>query len=80
MSKKDFSVEIVMFRNVIFPQFINEFRVKIDNTKCSQAVTAVRLSLARTVNAGPFAHESIKVCNEEVGSDTNGGGAPNELI
>ena len=52
LSKKDFAVEVVMFRDVIFPQFINEFKVKIDNTKSNQAVNAVRLSLARTAIAG----------------------------
>ena len=34
LSKKDWAVELVVYRDVIFPQFINEFKVKIDNTKC----------------------------------------------
>ena len=69
-----------MVRDVIYPQCINEFKVKIDNTRYSSAVKVVRLSLVRTVFAGANSVESIKVCNEEVCSVTNGGGAPAAML
>ena len=74
LSKKDFNVSVIAYRDTVHPLFINEFQVKIDNTKCSQEVKAVRMSLARTVVAGSTSLDQIKVADEEVKADTHSGG------
>ena len=35
LSSKEFSAQVVMYSNVIQPNFLNEFRIMIDNGKCN---------------------------------------------
>ena len=70
-----------MGTNVISPNLANEFIVKIDNTQQDQPVTAIRMSLTRTVRAGDRSDsDSIKVTNEELARDTNAGGPKNQTF
>ena len=73
-------MSVVAYRDTVHPLFINEFQVKIDNTKCGQTVNAVRLSLARTVVAGSTSLDQIKVADEEVKADTHSGGPAHQMI
>ena len=35
LSSKEFSAKVVMYSSVIQPNFLNEFRITIDNSKCN---------------------------------------------
>ena len=80
LSKDNFTVQVVAYRDTIHPRFINEFKVKIDNRHCGQDVKVVRLSLARTVVAGSSSIDQIKVSDEEVAADTHHGGPGKQVI
>ena len=67
-----------MYSNQIKANFKNELRIMIDNTKCSQSVNAIRLSLMRTTSAGgDNSADKITVKDEEISFDTHAGGPAN---
>ena len=68
-----------MATNVIASQIPNQFRISIDNTKCSNDVSNIRASLLRTVNVTLFdgGDSVLKVEKEEIGSATCHGGPKN---
>lgn len=49
LSKKEFNVNVTLGTNMVAPLQVNDFKIRIDNTKVGQAVSNVRLALTRIV-------------------------------
>ena len=51
IQNRDFFVKVTMGSDIVAPMSINECKVEIDNTRCKDAVTQIRLTLKRSVSS-----------------------------
>ncbi len=66
-----------MASDTVEPQAVNDFRVEIDNSKCNQAVTQIRLALVRTISAHL---DKFYPVDDVVATETSKGGPANKVI
>ena len=66
-----------MASDIVQPQAINDFRVEIDNSKCNQPVTQMRLALIRTISVHL---DKFHPVDDVVATQTSDGGLANKVV